>query len=99
MNRHTRMAFGLALLSCLVLTGAILAAPAATTLDRWVMAGGGGRTAAAAYSLDGMIGQPVVGGVGNDPYELGAGFWGGLGAVASRGHSIYLPIVLQQYAP
>jgi hypothetical protein len=83
----------LALLGSLLLVTAVLAAPTATTVDRYVIGGGGGDAGVGVLALSGTIGQPVVGGVGNDPYELGSGFWGGMGMVAVAPYQIYLPVV------
>ncbi len=77
MRTKTWIGIVLSLLGGLVLVGVVLAAPTATGIERWVMAGGGGLAEAASYALDGTIGQPVVGGIGNGSTEIGAGFWGG----------------------
>ncbi len=91
MGSYTRTVLVLALLGCLALVGAVLAAPAATTLERWVMAGGGGRAAGAPYSLDGTIGQPLVGWDQHAGHALCAGFWCG----AESRVRIWLPLVVR----
>jgi hypothetical protein len=93
MNRHTQMAVVLALLGCLLLGSLALAAPTATTLPRWVLPGGGDLIETAPYSLHGTIGQSVVGPIGSGSTEIGAGFWGGVGATGGAGYHIYLPVV------
>jgi hypothetical protein len=87
-----------ALLFCsLLVAGAALAIPAATTLDRWVVGGGGGHAGAAPYSLEGTIGQSVVGLAEHAPYQLHAGFWTEVAwVVADR---VYLPLVVREYLP
>jgi hypothetical protein len=98
MKTNKRMMVVLALLSSLLLVTAVLAAPTATTVDRYVVGGGGGAAEAGSFTLNGTIGQPVVGGTGSDPYELGSGFWGGMGAVAGAQYHIYLPMVMHNYS-
>jgi hypothetical protein len=92
MKTRTR-AMGVAVVGVvLLLAGAALASPEATTLDRSVIAGGGGRVEAGASILEGTIGQPVVGRASAGVVQLDAGFWPG-----ARGSSyrIYLPLVLR----
>jgi hypothetical protein len=89
----------LVLLSGLLLAGVVLAAPNATSLDRYVIGGGGGHAEGGIYMLEGTIGQPVVGGISSAPYELGAGFWGGLGAAGGAVYGIYLPLIVRSDSP
>jgi hypothetical protein len=93
MSHHVRIALVLALLGGLALAGAVLAAPAATSIERWVLSGGGGHTEADPYALDGTIGQPLVGTELAGGYTLCAGFWCG----AEAGHRIYLPLVVREH--
>jgi hypothetical protein len=88
----------LALLGSLLLVTAVLAAPTATTVDRYVIGGGGGAAGGGIHTLNGTIGQPVVGGLSNDPYELGSGFWGGMGMVAVAPYQIYLPLITHNHS-
>jgi len=74
----------------LLLAGVILA-NGTPSIDRYVIGGGGGHSEAAPYTLDGTIGQPVVGLASGDGYELCSGFWCG----AAAGYEIYLPLVLR----
>jgi hypothetical protein len=86
------------LLCCLLLVLALpegLAAPTALSLERWVVAGGGGHAEVASYAMSGTIGQAVVGGTSNDPYQLGSGFWGGIAPAASAAYRIYLPLLMR----
>ncbi len=99
MNAKAQRIVILVLLGCLALGSMTLAAPLEITLERWVLPGGGGIVETAPYNLHGTIGQSVVGGMHNAAYELGAGFWGGLGAVEGHRYRIYLPIVLNDYSP
>jgi hypothetical protein len=91
METQRRMTFVLALLGCLFIVGAVLAAPTAATLDRYVIGGGGGHTEAGIYTLDGTIGQVVVGLDSASPLDLCSGFWCG----AMTGHHVYLPLVVR----
>ena len=61
MKTQWQITIVLILLGGLVLIGVVLAAPVATTLERYVIGGGGGHTEAGIFSLDGTIGQAVVG--------------------------------------
>jgi hypothetical protein len=59
----------------------------------WHTIAGGGATfsTGGSYLLGGAIGQPeAVGKVGNSPYTLDGGFWGG---VSVANYDIYLPLV------
>ncbi len=51
------------------------------SIDRSVIASGGGNTQSSLYQLDGTIGQPIVGQSSSSNYRLEAGFWVGAGAV------------------
>jgi hypothetical protein len=71
------------------ISGVVLAANG-FEIDRWVFGGGGERVAEGDYVLNGTVGQAVVGGISNDPYELCAGFWCGMGE-----YTVYLPLVVR----
>lgn len=70
----------------------LVAASGAPSIDRWVIAGGGGSTAVGGTSLYGIAGQPVIGGEQSDGIRLWHGFMGG-GGESGRRHSIYLPLI------
>ncbi len=78
-------------LAALLVTGIAMAGNSTPTVDWWVIGGGGGHQESGICSLDGTIGQPLVGTVSNTPYDLCTGFWCGTFAE----HRIYLPIVLR----
>ena len=90
MNRRT-ITFGASvlLLCCLLVAGAVLAAPDAQRVDRWVMGGGGGQMGDAHLSVEGTIGQPVAGIVAEAPHEISSGFWFEVGG------RVYLPLVVR----
>ena len=72
-----------------------LAIPTATTVERWVIAAGGGHAEAAPYSLDGTIGQAVVGSSNQASYGLCSGFW--CGVRGYLGESVFLPVVVRNH--
>jgi hypothetical protein len=75
----------------LPLIAATTLTPTALTMQKHVIGGGGGRSEAGSFVLNGTAGQAVAGTASNAPYELGAGFWYGMGR-----YEIYLPLVLRQ---
>jgi len=79
----------LLVLVALVVVGVALAANG-YKITRHVISSGGGQAKAGHYTLDGTVGQAVVGVNSNSPYELGAGFWYGM----SR-YRVYLPMVIR----
>ncbi len=86
-----RMALFATALALLMLAGTALAQ--GTTAIPWsVLGGGGGHTEAGGISLDGTIGQPIVGTVSQGNYELCAGFWCG-----TAQYLVYLPLVMRGY--
>jgi len=79
----------------LLLAGAVLA-QGMPSVERWGIGGGGGHGEDGHYTLDGTIGQTVVGATANTPYGLCAGFWCGPGApVPPQDFRTYLPLVLR----
>lgn len=99
MNARTCL---LALLVGLVLAGSLganlAAASGAPSIDRWVVAGGGGSTVVGGTSLYGIAGQPMIGGEQSDGIRLWHGFLGG-GGEPGRRHSIYLPLIPSDASP
>jgi hypothetical protein len=103
MKMHGALSKRLVLLCCLLLLLGVaagllseaMAVPTATTIERWVIAGGGGHAEAAPYSMDSTIGQAVVGTANHTPYGLCSGFW--CGALGPLGESIFLPVVVRNY--
>ena len=51
-------------------------------VDRYVIASGGGEMASASFSVNGSIGQPIVGRSSSASYIVESGFWVGAGGVA-----------------
>ena len=72
-------------------------ATAATTIDWWTVGSGGGGSSAGGISLNGTIGQPLVGNNTAGNIEACSGFWecGGALALAPSPPSLYLPVVLK----
>jgi len=91
MNAQNRITLLLALFSSLFLVSVVLATPAAPTLDRTVIGGGGGHAEAGILTLDATIGQALVGIESAAPFDLCSGFWCGEGTM-----SVYLPLILCQ---
>jgi hypothetical protein len=95
--RNLRKA-GTVILAALLLLTSVALANGTPSVDWWVIGGGGGHADAVPHALDGTVGQPVVGVVSNDPYQLCSGFWcGGAVAAAPGMRRIYLPVILRNY--
>ena len=78
MHRKRTAVLPLVLLGCLVLVGGALALTG-YDLSWRVISGGGGRSAAGAFALDGGVVQPA-GALQGGQYEAQGGFWYGAGA-------------------
>jgi hypothetical protein len=78
---------------CAIVISVILLCSMATaqeySIDRYVIASGGGHSESASYSVDGTIGQPITGSASSDNYGVEGGFWGGGGAPS--GDCVYFP--------
>lgn len=92
MRRQIYVSLGVILL-LLAFAGLALAAPV-PTLERSVMAGGGGRGEQGGLVMFGTVGQPVVGRSASGDDLLCTGFWCG-GAGGGGAYQIYLPVVLK----
>ena len=81
----------------LVLSLNLALATASTTLEWWTVGSGGGGSSAGGISLNGTIGQPLVGNNIAGNIEACSGFWecGGALALAPSPPSLYLPVVLK----
>jgi hypothetical protein len=90
MNRRTAFALGVALL-CTLLVARAARANATPGIIRHVLGGGGGHTEAAQYTLDGTIGQAVVGHSADTDTEICSGFWCDVGLR----YPVHLPLVLR----
>ena len=55
------------------------------SIDRFVVAGGGGTSTNSMFSLTGTIGQPDAGLMSNPAYSLAGGFWGVVAAIQTPG--------------
>jgi hypothetical protein len=92
MNRRRAFAVSVALLCTLVAAGAARA-NGTPSIIRHVLGGGGGHMEAAPYSVDGTIGQAVVGHTADTGIEICSGFWCGVGVR----YPVYLPLVLRKH--
>ena len=74
----------------LLAAGAVLAS-GTPTIERYVVGGGGGHAEVPPYTLDGTLGQALVGLAGDEPYGLCSGFWcEGWGR-----YRVYLPLAVR----
>jgi hypothetical protein len=51
------------------------------SVDRYVIASGGGEMVSASYSADGTVGQPLTGSSSSTSWIVESGFWAGAGAI------------------
>ncbi len=72
--------------------GVVGAAGGGYDLPWSVLGGGGGSLGNGGITLDGTVGQPVVGQVSASSYALCTGFWCG----AAGEYRVYLPVVLRE---
>jgi hypothetical protein len=95
LRKAVRVGIPLGVIAILLLTGTALASNSGTlTLEWYVIGGGGGHSAALPYTLDGTVGQAVVGTIIlAGPYDHCAGFW--CWAWDFERKNMYLPLVLR----
>ena len=97
MNKKTISALGLTLALILLGTGLAWAGSSATYAIDWQVVSGGGQVATANnITLQGSIGQPLIGDAeaSGGAVSLAAGYWEQATAVESTA-TIYLPIVVK----
>jgi hypothetical protein len=88
----------LAVAAFFLLAGSVLALPMASDnyrLDWYVVltGGGGGPTDSTNYAANFTIGQTACGLSSSTNYEVGLGYWYGLG-----GYKVYLPLVMRNFS-
>ncbi len=84
--RQQRLALVIALVVGLAAAAGVLAQTSADFDLSWhVIAGGGGRSLAADYAVEGSVGQSAAGALSSTGYRLGAGFWPGMGVEPTSG--------------
>lgn len=94
MKRGRAFVLVLCIVALLALVGSAFAnAPEGYDLSWKVIGGGGGRATSAEYALEGTIGQAAIGPASGGNYQLGGGFWYGLGEI----YRVYLPLVLKLF--
>ena len=71
------MRFILTLLTAFVMAPFVMAQN--YTLEKYVIGGGGGEMSSTNYSVNGTVGQPVIGPTSSTNYSIEAGFWSGAG--------------------
>jgi hypothetical protein len=69
----------------LILTFATIAARAQYTIESSAINGGGGKSQGGRFTVEGTIGQPVVGISNGGRYQIDGGFWGGVQVVQVAG--------------
>lgn len=78
MNRRHTTVLAAALLSCLVLAlGVATGLAQGTTINWWVLGGGGAPFSGGSVTLNDSLGQPISGPSSGDNISLGAGYWSG----------------------
>jgi len=87
------LALVLALLLVLMSFIAVLAIDG-TVVDWWAMASGGAPSSGDSITMNGTLGQPLVGLSTGGDVVLSAGYWVA-GAVASAEYLVYLPVVMR----
>ena len=92
--RNPRLGSALLILVALLMLAGVVLAAGTPAIDRWVIAGGGGRAELPAHALAGTLGQSVVGVTSSGAHRLCAGFWCSPGAPRL---SSYVPLVLRGY--
>ena len=80
----------LAAIFLLLIVAIAIAAPEDFSLNWWTVDGGGTTSLGGGYELIGTIGQPDVGLLSGDNYELTGGFWESREIAVS--HQIFLPL-------
>jgi hypothetical protein len=85
------------LIAGLLLARVVLAAPSAAAIDWWYIGGGGGNDTVGVSSLDGMVGQSVIGMDSEGVCDLCAGFLCGITTLTDLVYDfeVYLPIVIR----
>jgi hypothetical protein len=83
------------LVACLVLAAVPIASGAVGTVIDWGgFSGGGGSASSGSVSLNGSLGQPVVGVSSAGETQLSAGFWH-VQAVGPLPYQVMLPLVVR----
>ena len=90
MSKQRTAIITLALLSCLLIAGGVLA-DGTSGIDQWVIGGGGGAASGAGVALDATLGEPIVGASSGGSITLEAGFW--VGASGSGTNQVFLPLL------
>jgi hypothetical protein len=74
-------------------TATVLAQGTSSTINWWVIAGGGEPIQSGNVSINDTLGQPVIGPSSGGNVSLTAGYW--YGPVSEPSHIYYLPIILK----
>ena len=93
MNERKTIAL-LAVLLCILLTGSALAMSSTNYRLDWftpMTGGGGGPAVSTNYAVNLTVGQTAIGASSSTNYQVGLGYWYGVG----QQFQVYLPIVLK----
>ena len=82
----------LGVLTVSLLSAGVAMANGTSSIDWWVIGGGGGSATVGSTSLSGTIGQWTVGRDADGTTQLCSGYWYG----ASRWHRVFLPLALRE---
>ena len=83
MKQQIRLLLALSAIALLCAVNTTAQSGGSFTIEKNVIAGGGGQTIGGTFTLDGTIGEPVSGTTSTGgTFELGSGYWGG-GATTS----------------
>ena len=93
MNTQKRRILLLVLVGSLFLASVALAAPNATTIEWYVIGGGGDHMTMGSYSLDVTIGQPIASLDRGVALMICAGFWCNSDAFSILYCTVYVPLV------
>ena len=99
MNKRKALRLVIGFLCCFLLGGMALAMSSDNYRIDWdVIAGGGVPASSASYTLRSTMGQAAIGSSSSASFQLGAGYWYGVGVPAPPpAYKICLPIILKNY--
>ena len=77
-----------------LMSAVIVFAVVDTSVDWWVLSGGGAPSSADGITMNGTLGQPVVGQSSSGDVSLGAGYW-----TRDMEYAVYVPLVMRNWTP
>jgi hypothetical protein len=88
-----KLTIALLIVCALLLMGSGWKAITSTSVNWYVLSGGGGKVTNGALVLEGSTGQSVTGGINKDSTELCAGYWCGSEEIYEYIYPLYLPVI------